>query len=393
MESWQVGQILNAMVISTDARGTVTLKVNEALIQAHIQTQPNQPLPTLPGQPLQLQVTSTGAQTVLKVINLAVKDDPIAQALRTALPRQADLTPLLTNIALLADPAVNKISSPLPQPIIQLAQQLFNNLTSTTQAATTAGLQHAVNNSGLFLESRLAHTVMANFEPHPSLSLDFKAGLLLLRNALAAPTPVGQPQGAHQAPHNTVPESPVSRNMRAPAAPGAPAVASLNPGLNTALELTSPALAMQIEGALARLQVNQIASLPNPQQPLWVIELPLRHGNGIDLIALHIEQDANPSTPESPERPWSISLELAPGDLGPLHARITLLGQQVSVTLWAEENTTAALANHNIGQLQDNLIHAGFNPGIVHCQQGKPPTILRRDALPGGTHSLVDTHA
>lgn len=382
------------MVISTDARGTVTLKVNEALIQAHIQPQPNQPLPTLPGQPLQLQVTSTGAQTVLKVINLPVKDDPIAQALRTALPRQADLTPLLTNIALLADPAVNKISSPLPQPIIQLAQQLFNNLTSTTQAATTAGLQHAVNNSGLFLESKLAHTVIANSEPGSSLLLDFKAGLLLLRNALAAPTPLGAPQSVPQAPHNTVPELPVSGNMRAPAVPSAPALAGLNPaGLSTAPELTSPALAMQIEGALARLQVNQIASLPNPQQPLWVIELPLRHGNDIDLVALHIEQDANPSTPESPERPWSISLELAPGDLGPLHARITLLGQQVSVTLWAEENTTAALANHNIGQLQDNLIHAGFNPGIVHCQQGKPPTILRRDALPGGTHSLVDTHA
>jgi len=394
MDSWQVGQVLNAIVISTDARGTMTLKINDALIQANIQSQPNHPLPTLPGQSLQLQVTSTGAQTVLKALNLPTKDDPIAQALRTALPRQTDLMPLLMNIALLADdPAVNKASSPLPQPIVQLAQQLFNNLTSTAQATTATGLQHAVGNSGMFLENRLANTVVASPDLRPPLSLDFKAGLLLLREALLAPTPLNQPQDAPQVPRNTVPESPVSRNMPVPSAPGN--AASLNPtGFNAAPELTTPALAMQIEGALARLHVNQLASLSSPQQhPLWVIELPLRHDSHIDLIQLRIEQDTSSHTPDAQERPWSISLELEAGDLGPLYARITLLGQQVSVTLWAEENSTAALANRNIELLQRDLAQAGFNTGTLRCQQGNPPHASHRDTHLAGTRSLLDTRA
>lgn len=397
-DSWQVGQILNALVVSTDARGTVTLKVNEALIQAHIQTQPNNPLPTQPGQTLQLQVTSTGAQTVLKAINQPIKNDPIAQAFRTALPRQTEITPLLTNIALIADPAVNKVSAPLPQPIVLLAQQIFNNLISTAQATTTSGLQLAVNNSGMFLENRLANTVVTSPDLRSSLSLDFKAGLLLLREAvaLATPTPV-QPQGVlqDQDPHNTVPESLVSRNMPVQSAPGVSATTGLNSmGLNAAAELTTPTLAMQIEGALARLHVNQLASLSSPQQhPLWVIELPLRHDNHIDLIQLRIEQDASSHTPEAQERPWSVSLELQLGDLGPLYARITLLRQQVSVTLWAEENTTVSLANSNLERLQNDLVQAGLNPGTLHCQQGNPPHVPPRDAPLAGIRSLVDTRA
>jgi len=394
MDSWQVGQVLNAIVISTDARGTMTLKINDALIQANIQSQPNHPLPTLPGQSLQLQVASTGAQTVLKAINLPVKDDPIAQALRTALPRQTDLIPLLTNIALLADdPAANKVSSPLPQPIVQLAQQLFNNLTSTAQATTATGLQHAVGNSGMFLENRLTNTVVASPDLRSSLSLDFKAGLLLLREALLAPTPSNQPQDAPQVLRNTVPESPVSRNILVPSAPGN--AASLSPtGFNAASELTTPALAMQTEGALARLHVNQLASLSSPQQhPLWVIELPLRRDNHIDLIQLRIEQDTSSHTPEAQERPWSISLELQVGDLGPLYARITLLGQQVSVTLWAEENTTASLAKRNIEQLQRDLVQAGLTTGTLHCQQGNPPHAPPRDTRLAGIRSLLDTRA
>lgn len=398
MDSWQVGQILNALVVSTDARGTVTLKVNEALIQAHIQTQQNHPLPTLPGQTLQLQVTSTGAQTVLKAINLPVKDDPIAQAFRTALPRQTEFTPLLTNIALLADPAVNKVSAPLPQPIAQLAQQIFNNLISTGQATTPSGLQHALSNSGMFLENRLANTVVTSPDLRSSLSLDFKAGLLLLREAvaLATPTPLqSQVNLQDQDPRNTVPESPVSRNMPVQSAPSASAATGLNlMGFNPAAELTTPALAMQIEGALARLHVNQLASLSSPQQhPLWVIELPLRRDNHIDLIQLRIEQDASSHPLEAQERPWSVSLELQLGDLGRLYARITLLGQQVSVTLWAEENATVSLANRNIEQLQHDLVGAGLTTGTLHCQQGNPPHAPPRDARLAGTRSLLDTRA
>lgn len=390
IDAWRVGQILHAMVVSADAQGTMTLKINNAFIQAQAHRQ----LPALTGQSLQLQVTSTRPQTVLQVMNLSAKDDPITRALRTALPQQTTLTPFLTNIARLADPGANKASAPTPQSLIQLAQQFFNNLASTAQVTTAAGLKEAVNNSGTFLESKLAQLAGDNPDIRLPLSLDFKAGLLLLRQALTTQAPMNPPQDVLAAPRHAAPEPPVSGNRPAPPVPGAPTptiITSAAP--NVTLELTT-SLATQVEGALARLHVNQLASLSSPPgSPLWAMELPLRHDNQIDLLQLRIEQDATMHTAGAQERSWSISLGLELEDLGPVYARITLLGQQVSVTLWAEENATAILANHHMEHLQHGLTHAGFHTGTLQCQPGKPPHATPTDTLLTGTTSLLDTHA
>ena len=401
MDSWQVGQVLNAVVVSTDTPGTMTLKINGAQIQAHIQSQLHRQPPALPGQSLQLQVTSTGGQTILKVMDLSAVN-PITQALRTALPRQTALVPLLTNIALLTDsianPGANKLPTSVPQPATQLAQQLFNNLTSTVQAATAVGFKEAINNSGMFLESKLASLAGTNLTIEDTgirlpLSLDFKAGLLLLRETLlTASTPLSSPQATPMV-LRTESASPIFRNAPPPMLGAIVPAVTTSAGLNSALELTTM-LATQVEGALARLHINQLASLSNtPNSPLWAIELPLRRDNKIDLIQLRIEQDAASHTAHAQERPWSISMGFELDDLGSVYARITLLGEQVSVTLWAEENTTAILANHNIEQLQDGLTQAGFHAGALHCQQGKPPHIMPIDTLLTGAISLLDTHA
>lgn len=390
MDSWQVGQILQAVVVSTDVRGTMTLKINDALIQAQTQ----HPLPTpLPGQSLQLKVISNQTDIVLKVVNPATKDDPITQALRTALPRQAELAPLLTNITLLANPAANKPTPAIPQPLAQLVQQLFNNLTSTTQATTAAGLKEAVNNSGLFLESKLAHLATQNPNLRLPLSVDFKAGLLLLREMLTTPPSSGQQQEIPTTPRSPGAEpQPLLRHTAAQNISGtsAPATTSTT-GSNIPQLLTT--LATQTEGALARLQINQLVSLSAaPDSPLWTIELPLRQNNQTDLIQLRIEKDATSRTTDGQEKPWSISLKLEPTGLGTVHARLTLLGQQISVALWAEQTSTATLANRNIESLQYGLAQAGFDTGTLGCQEGVPPHTTP-DALLIGTHSLLDTHA
>lgn len=402
MDSWKVGQVLNATVVSTDTPGTMTLKINGAQIQAHIQSQLHRQPPALPGQSLQLQVTSTGGQTILKIMDLSAIN-PITQALRTALPRQTALAPLLTNIALLTDSmansGTNKLPTSVPPPVTQLAQQLFNNLTSTVQAATAVGFKEAINNSGMFLESKLASLAGTNLTIEDTgirlpLSLDFKAGLLLLRETLlTASTPLSSPQATPMVPRNTESASPIFRNAPPPMLGAIVPAVTTSAGLNSALELTTT-LATQVEGALARLHINQLASLSStPNGPLWAIELPLRRDNKIDLIQLRIEQDATSHTAHTQERPWSISVGFELDDLGPVYARITLLGEQVSVTLWAEENTTAILANHNIEQLQHDLTQAGFHAGALHCQQGKPPHIMPIDTLLTGAISLLDTHA
>ncbi len=391
MDSWQVGQILQAVVVSTDVRGTMTLRINDALIQAQTQ----HPLPTpLPGQSLQLKVISNQTDIVLKVVNPATKDDPITQALRTALPRQTELVPLLNNITLLANPSPNKSTSAIPQPLAQLVQQLFNNLASTTQATTAAGLKEAVNNSGLFLESKLAHLATQSPNLRLPLSVDFKAGLLLLREMLTTPSPSGQQQETPTTPRSSGAEpQTLFRNTATQNVSGtsAPATTAGTPGLNTPQLLTT--LATQTEGALARLQINQLVSFSAaPDNPLWTIELPLRQDHQTDLIQLRIEKDAASRTTNAQEKPWSISLKLEPAGLGAVHARLTLLGQQISVALWAEQTATATLANRNIESLQYGLTQAGFDTGTLCCQEGVPPHTTP-DALLIGTHSLLDTHA
>jgi len=371
-----VGQVLSATVIETAAQGAITLRINNTLIQAQSQ------LPVSPGQQLSLQVANAGKQTILKVIEPTAPADPLTQALRVALPRQTALPPLLANLAWLAASSEKAQAAPLSPAVTQLTSQLFNNLASAASVATAQGFKDALYNSGLFLENKLAHP--ASGQEQQGLPNDFKAGLLRLLEGLHA-------EGARSQNSSNLPTTaqPPLRDSPLQAQPAVSASIPAQSSSGAAAELTH-----QTEGALARLQLNQLTSLPTAEHPapLWTLELPLRHNGRADLLHMRIEQDQTTKQSGAQNTSWTVSLGLDLDGLGPMHARITLAGERVSTTLWAERGETVALLDKHLDELYHGLTRAGLKTDTIRCQQGEPPRATSGAAITNEM-ALVDLTA
>ena len=149
-------------------------------------------------------------------------------------------------------------------------------------------------------------------------------------------------------------------------------------------------LIRQTEGSIARVQLSQLASTPQdsntPQS--WTFELPLRHGENIDVVQLRIEKDDSQEDEEKEPR-WQVTLTLDLPEIGTVYATITIQGERSSTRLWAEEKETALLIDNNLQLLRNALEKHGVNSGEISCHHGSPPAPpqQKRHTL------LVDTRA
>ncbi|MDH5778245.1 MAG: flagellar hook-length control protein FliK [Gammaproteobacteria bacterium] len=131
----------------------------------------------------------------------------------------------------------------------------------------------------------------------------------------------------------------------------------------------------QVESALSRINVQQLQTLATDQQqrPTWVIELPVRTEQGIDLFDLRIRRDANGNNPDDPEAPWTVTLAFDLDRMGPVRVQITLYGEEkISAVIWAEQRATSILFNHYLDNLKSRLRQAGLDVGQLNCRCGKP---------------------
>jgi len=133
-------------------------------------------------------------------------------------------------------------------------------------------------------------------------------------------------------------------------------------------------LIRQIEGTVARVQLSQLASLPqdNNPQPSWIFELPLRHGETVDVVQMRIEKE-EAQTEEEQERRWKVTITLDLPKIGTIYATITINGESSSTSFWAENPDTLQLIENNLPLLRDALEKNGVITGELQCQQGSPP--------------------
>ena len=391
LRAWQVGQLLQAQVLTDTVNNQVTLRIGQTTMDAQTQT------PLAAGQMLTVQVLRLGEQPILKVLPQAAPptlNDPLAAALRSALPRQTGLAPLLANLGLLAQSAgAGSTAPPLPATVLQAAAQIYRDLSDSHQAATARGLQQAIRDTGLFLESKLAQLTRGG---SAELGTDFKAALLRLQTLLND-TPRATPAPASAAP---VPNAAAPARAAATAHP-APPLRGLPPQAQPAsaptlarVSLASAALnelQQQTEGSLARLQLNQLASLPDSTEPRpsWLLELPLRHQAQVDLFHLRIGREASDHADNAVAgRPWVVNLAFDLPGLGPVRARVAILGEQVSTTFWAEQAGTTQAFHTHLETLRQNLQQAGLGVGDLVCRTGQAPQ------PPAGPRApLMDTRA
>lgn len=355
LRAWTSGQILQATVVRQSSEGTVTLRIGNQEMQAHTG------LRLAADQPLTLQIAQSGTQTVLRVLHashLAATPNLLAsrptvpaspeqvaltQAWRQVLPRSGDFAPLLGQLKQLAIPAAATSAAALPAPVAAALRQFAARLPTMEALTTAAGLRRAVDNSGLFLEARLASALINGSKP--SLQNDLKANLLQLVATL---------------------RTAVAMNSNSPGAPQT-AAGQTAPGPDpAAAQILRPA-----DAALARVEQQQLATVSHAATP--VIQIPITSGAEPQLLELCIEHDQCTAATTEQTAPWNVWLHFDLNELGSVHARITLAAESVTVGLWAEQAHTAALFEQHLGELDDALRLAGLAPAGLQCHRGRPP--------------------
>ena len=257
----------------------------------------------------------------------------------------------------------------MTRPLLDQITQLFTRLAQSKDIATGAGLRRALNDSGVLLEAKLA---APGARPLP-FSSDIKAGLLQLRGALLASLP-----------STSTPPASILGDLSAAPLPlrGAPLQAQPAATAQTVpdMPLTPPTqLLAHIDAALARIQLSQIASLPVPEdkKPAWMFELPVRHGELVNVFHIRIEAP-DPEKHQGKASPavhplWSIELAFDLERLGPVHARVGVRQTHVSVSLWAERAEAVTLFNRQLDTLRAKLQHDGLEVDSLVCLPGAPP--------------------
>lgn len=349
----QPGQVLHAVVVSPATAGTALLRVGALELIARTE------LALAREQSLLLEVVKGGDQPELRVLPSQTAAELLARAARASLPRPAGLADQLDRLLEVARQLLADRST------AALGREVAATLLGRPVASGTdpAALRQALAHSGVFLEAQLARGA---FDP-----ADLKAVLLRL---------LARTQGEA-----------AGLRLAARINPGdeAPAGGRPGPGAGPGLVET---LRHLVEDALATVRWQQMSSLPEEpgRGPLWHVGLPLRTPDETPAtLWLRAEREANGREAEASR--WTIDLSLAIEPLGPLHARLSLLDERLSATLWAEREDTAALLARHLDRLGAGLERAGVAVAHLAAKTGRPATPADQPAPP--LPALLDEHA
>ena len=244
--------------------------------------------------------------------------NPVRQAVDAARAdaagRQASFAPLFADLA-------EAFAAPgLPAPVKAAIGQLLALRTTLTAPLTAETIRQAVAQSGLFLE--------AHVRDGEADQPDLKAALLTLQRALSA-APSAPPAAGTTRPLPTPP--PI---REAGLTPQAAATATLS------ARDEAPAIVQQltreVDQAVARQTLHQLASLPDGQAPSWLFELPVATPQGTAVAQFEIDRDGRQSGAAGGSEAWRARFSIDIEPLGPVHVHLRLDGERTAVTVWAE---------------------------------------------------------
>lgn len=395
---------LQAVVARLSADGLATLRVGEGNIEVKT------PLPLLVGQKLTVNLLKEGDGHRLIVSPQELRRGLISHALRNALPRQTPLGPVLATISQAARGAPGQATPP-PQ-VADAIRQIYNQLPTPRTLSDASGLRTALRDSGMFMEAGLARAAAGKTSPGSDMKTHFLRLLAQLRASGATPTagagaqtrvdptqalqgrlpgaatPVpatGQAAGQTSAPATPAPIASAahqagSQIQSASFSPNQPLRAE--PGARPTLPLPLDAaqvlaqLSDQAEGGLARLQVNQLLSLPSDDsgKQCLQMQLPVRDGERIDTWEIRLEEEADKAAKNRKHgKRWNVDLAFDLPGIGPGYVRIRIGGDKVGVDFWMEHPHGAERLREHVELLRSRLAVNGLGINHLRCNAGTPP--------------------
>jgi hypothetical protein len=112
-------------------------------------------------------------------------------------------------------------------------------------------------------------------------------------------------------------------------------------------------LLKHLDGAIARIQTHQLASLPqeDPSRQVWQFELPIRNGEDVDLFHIRIGREETARRSDE-ETVWSLTLHMNLASLGPMRVQLRLQGENLSTLIWSEQPRTNSLVQSQLKALR-----------------------------------------
>ena len=137
-------------------------------------------------------------------------------------------------------------------------------------------------------------------------------------------------------------------------------------------------LERQIDQGLARLRLFQHHSLSQPpDQPSWLLELPIAFANKEQLWQVQIRREAPRRDQAEGGARWMARLAVEPGTANAIEGQITLEGMHLSGRLWCAAQETEARLGAALGDLRTHLAEQGFLVDQFGVHRGQAPAHLR----------------
>jgi hypothetical protein len=352
LKQLQVGQTLEAKVLQQIQPGLLRLQIATTELLARSQVMLSA------GTRLQLQVIKGQPLPELRILRESTALERQQFAVRSAMSRQLPPNEVREKVSeLLAQTQTSRQAGGVRQlnHILQNAGVKLNQL-------NPAQLQRAIEQSGLFHESRLGAGLPFNPADAKTLLLQLLAQLRtegLTHQKSARPPPGGSEAAAG--------------------------------GRDAGGDSLLARLTRLIEASVSRIQLQQAAALPAEESPrqAWQIDLPIQLSDETHDTMLRIEREAGSEDTDGAST-WAVNLAFQFDSIGTLQTRIALAGDRVSVTFWSAQDNTHRRIEQRLPHLQEAFEAQGLE--VVHLAGvlGAPSEPLIRVPMP---ESLLDERA
>lgn len=134
-------------------------------------------------------------------------------------------------------------------------------------------------------------------------------------------------------------------------------------------------LLRSVESGIARIQTQQLASVPQDDgtRQVWQLELPFKDTRELQAVMLRIEQDQATAGEDENGSSWTMALNLDIGKLGHVHSKVRLTQEHVSTHFWSEQPGTAEKISTHLPRLQAALEKLGLKVNQLTSSLGRPP--------------------
>ena len=379
-QNWKVEQLIQAVIT----------KITDKQLFLDIQgIKSNTAKPTISdlqvGDILKLRIEQLKPMPQFRIISLekAVNTHLISQALKQVAAQDTQITPLLKNISFVANrPALRP--SPLAADVNAAVRDIFKQLPSPFNLKTAVQVRNQLLDSGIFIENKIKNQIFSALQNIPTnrtaqihsniktdLNPDLGAQLhrlaSLIRTQLPSEAQTKNPPILNQ---NTVaqaniPNANKAMHQQANRIPVEQAslqsVTQRDEAMQTFLR--------QIESSLTHMQQTQLQNLNDaqPGRPLWLMELPIKDGQDIDLFQLRITEEESAQKDGETKKIWNVTLKFDLAGIGKIKAHIKMQNEFISAQFFSEKPEVLSLFQENFDFLRSRLSYNGLNVGNIEC--------------------------